>query len=84
MVDDAGAGRKFGAGIHAIVRESGDRFNYPSRLVGWQCGFEPLFVAVHSYLDVFVDDSDAEEMAQEFLAEIGWFEVEQTPADYIL
>jgi len=32
-----------------------------ARLVGWQCGFEPLFVAVWSYLGNELDDSEAEE-----------------------
>ena len=57
---------------------------YPSRLVGWQCGFEPMFVAVHSCLDVQINDQDAEEIAQEYLAEIGWFSDEPTDANYIL
>lgn len=41
-------------------------------LVGWQCGFEPMFVAVYGTLGR-PDDSDAEEMAADYLAEIGWF-----------
>jgi hypothetical protein len=44
-----------------------------ARLVGWQCGFEPLFVAVWSYLDVRLDDCEAEEIATDFLIERGWF-----------
>mgnify|MGYP001615685209 CR=1 FL=1 len=56
-----------------------------ARLVGWQCGFEPMFVAVWSYLpDTRLDDSDAEELASDFLAEIKWFAGEPTPADYII
>lgn len=90
VVDDAGAGRELGADMHAIVRYksappvNGWSFSHSSRLVGWQCGFEPLFVAVHSYLDVAIDDSNAEEMAAEYLAEIGWFSDGIIPADYIL
>jgi hypothetical protein len=84
VVDDAGAGRKLGEDQHAIIRQSGAEFKHSSRLVGWQCGFEPLFVAVHSYLDVAIADDDAEEMAREYLAEIGWFSGEQTDADYII
>jgi hypothetical protein len=56
-------------------------------LVGWQCGFEPLFVAVHSYLpDVILDDDEAEELAADALNERGWFGESYTvrPADYIL
>lgn len=45
-----------------------------ARLIGWQCGFEPVFVAVQSYLPgVRLDDDEAIEIAQEYLAEIGWF-----------
>jgi len=96
VVDDAGSGRELGDDQHAIVRESGDQFTYASRLVGWQCGFEPLFVAVHSYLDVEIDDQDAEEIARDYLTERGWFGcngthctddgccVESRQADYII
>jgi hypothetical protein len=84
VVDDAGLGRELGDDPHAIVREAGDQFGYASKLVGWQCGFEPLFVAVHSYLDVELDDDDAEEMARDYLAERGWFAGEPTEADYII
>lgn len=56
-----------------------------ARLVGWQCGFEPLFVAVQSYLpDTQVDADNAEEIATDYLAEIGWFDGEPKPADYVI
>lgn len=43
-------------------------------LVGWQCGFEPLFVAVWSYLpDVTLEADEAVEIASEYLDELGWF-----------
>lgn len=84
VVDDSGAARKLGADIHAKVREQGAEFRYASRLVGWQCGFEPLFVAVHSYLDTRIDDSEAEEMAREYLIERNWFAGQPTEADYII
>lgn len=55
------------------------------RLVGWQCGFEPLFVAVWSYLpNTRLDAEEAEEIAADYLAEIKWFSGEPTPADYVL
>ena len=73
VVDDAGNGRELGEDLHAIVRESFEDHQYASVLVGWQCGFEPLFVAVHSYLDVYVDDGEAIELATDFLSERGWF-----------
>ena len=82
VVDDAGSGREIGADMHATTRESGHE--YRSVLVGWQCGFEPLFVAVHSYLDVELDDQEAEEMAQEYLAERNWFAGDPTEADYVI
>ena len=92
VVDDAGAGRRLGADPHAIVREGGDDslpsrerkgHKYPSVLVGWQCGFEPMFVAVHSYLDVRIDADEAVEMATEYLDEIGWFAYGPTEPDFV-
>lgn len=55
-----------------------------ARLVGWQCGFEPLFVAVWSYLDVRLGDDEAEEIAADFLCERKWFAATRRDADYII
>jgi hypothetical protein len=55
-----------------------------ARLVGWQCGFEPMFVAVWSYLDLRLDDQEAEELAVDLLTEKKWFSGEPTSADYII
>lgn len=56
-----------------------------ARLVGWQCGFEPLFVAVWSYLPgVTLDDDEAEELALDLLVERKWFSGGPRPADYVL
>ncbi len=62
-----------------------------ARLVGWQCGFEPLFVAVWSYLPgVTLDDGEAEAIARDLLEERGWFGTDSNdsndsrPADYVL
>jgi hypothetical protein len=56
-----------------------------ARLVGWQCGFEPMFVAVWSYLDLDLDDQEAEGLATELLIERNWFsDGKPTPADYVL
>jgi hypothetical protein len=55
-----------------------------ARLIGWQCGFEPLFVAVWSYLNVRLDDADAEDIASDFLVERKWFSGEPTPADHFI
>ena len=56
-----------------------------ARLVGWQCGFEPVFVAVWSYLPgVRLDDDSAAELAMDALSERNWFDGEPTEPDYIL
>jgi len=57
-----------------------------TRLVGWQCGFEPMFVAVHSYLpECKCDDDEAEELALDLLAEIKWWgDLLPRSADHIL
>jgi hypothetical protein len=66
-----------------------------ARLVGWQCGFEPMFVAVWSHLADTqgnhnrLDDDEAEEIARDYLQERKWFTdsdgpCEPIPADYIL
>jgi len=54
-----------------------------ARLVGWQCGFEPMFVAVWSYLGSELDESEAEEIATDLLTEKNWFH-EIKPADYVI
>ena len=58
------------------------------RYVGWQCGFEPMFVAVLSYLSVHLTDWEAEEIATDYLVEIGWLKPnedgEYQDADYVL
>lgn len=54
-----------------------------ARLIGWQCGFEPLFVAVWSYLGVPLDDDEAEAIATDLLKEKNWFG-EVRPADYVI
>ena len=62
-----------------------------ARLVGWQCGFEPMFVAVWSYLfenedhpDFRLDDEAAVEIAIDLLAEKNWFSGESREPDYII
>jgi hypothetical protein len=55
-----------------------------ARLVGYQCGFEPLFVAVWSYLGVPLDDSEAEDIAADYLQERDWFSDGVRAADYVL
>jgi hypothetical protein len=55
-----------------------------ARLVGWQCGTEPMFIAVWSYLGVRLDDNEAAEFAKDYLAEKKWFSEEATEPDFIL
>jgi len=44
-----------------------------ARLVGWQCGFETMFVAAYSYLPgVKLDTETAIDLATEALQECGW------------
>jgi hypothetical protein len=43
-------------------------------LVGFQCGFEPMFVAVQSYLpDCVIDEDEAIELCVDLLKERNWF-----------
>lgn len=61
-----------------------------ARLVGWQCGFEPMFVAVWSCLGDTqgntdrLDDDSAVELAIDLLAEKKWFAGEPTDPDYVI
>lgn len=56
-----------------------------ARLIGWQCGFEPLFVAVWSMFDgVRLDDDEAVEIATDLLVEREWFAGEPSEPDYVL
>lgn len=69
--------------------ERGAQIPPTARLVGWQCGFEPMFVAVWSAYDqpgdtIKFNKDSAEEIATEYLEEIGWFGGEKRDADYVL
>jgi hypothetical protein len=55
-----------------------------ARLVGWQCGFEPMFVAVWSYLNVTLSEDEAVELATDLLVEKKWFSGDATAPDYVL
>lgn len=55
-----------------------------ARLIGWQCGFEPLFVAVQSYIPgIVLDDDEAIEIATDYLMERGWLKGPTEP-DYVI
>ena len=100
VVDAVWGGCKLHAYPCAIVRQGGgsgmdestgkvyegfgQEFQYPSVLVGWQCGFEPLFVAVHSFLDIELSYEECEELAIDYLKEIGWFSAHTRQADYLI
>ena len=43
------------------------------KLVGWQCGFEPHFIAVVDAYGCEVEDDEAEEIAVDYLEEQNWF-----------
>ena len=70
VVDDAGCGRTLHSDPHAFVRTAGKSYKYGSVLVGWKSGLIPLFVAVHSYMDVMLDDSEVIELATDYMNEI--------------
>ncbi len=58
-----------------------------ARLVGWQCGCEPMFVAVWSMFDgVRLDADEATELAIDLLIEKQWFANtdESNEPDYII
>lgn len=79
VVDDALNGRELGADPYAIITEQ-------SVLVGWQRGTDPMFVAVNSYLGGSLPNSEAEELAIDYLKEIKWFADcdQENLADFIL
>jgi len=76
----------------ALGERSIDDMPPNARLIGWQCGFEPLFVAVWSYLSDTqgnadrVDDDDAVSIATDLLMERKWFADNDNPTepDYII
>ena len=56
-----------------------------ARLVGWQCGFEPLFVAVWSYLpDTHLDEDEAIELATDLLIERKWFSGAPSEPNFVI
>ena len=77
VVDDTLNGREYGQDENAVVKSN-------SVLVGWQCGFEPMFVSVHSYMGHRLSDDDAVEIATDYLDEKGWFHDGPTEPDFIL
>lgn len=55
------------------------------RYVGFRAGFELVWVAVWSYLDVSLSESDAEELAVDLLLEKGWFaDINQVEPEIII
>lgn len=68
----------------ALCPRDGEPPPADARLIGWQCGFEPMFIAVWSYLGIRLDDDAATEIATDYLDECGWFADEPTEPDYII
>jgi hypothetical protein len=71
----------------ALAVRTGEPIPEHARLIGWQCGFEPLFVAVWSYIPgVRLDDDEAEDIARDYLIERQWFADSDEPpyADYVI
>jgi hypothetical protein len=72
-------GKKLPANVHD---------NKNSILVGWQCGFEPLYVAIQNedgspFPKGYISEGDAEDIAKEYLEKLGWFDGEPKDCDYI-
>ena len=91
VVDDAGSGRKIGDDQYAIIRQGNpskriDDPNgvpcYPSVIVCFLVDGKPVCCAVHSYLDVKLDDTEASDMSADYLAEIGIVDTGTNP-DFI-
>lgn len=69
----------------ALAERSINEMPANARLVGWQCGFEPMFVAVWSMFDgVRLDEDEAAEIAIDLLTEKNWFSAEPAEPDYII
>jgi len=83
VCDNALNGWRIGENRFSVVRPN-------SVLIGWQCVFEPMFVSVHSYLSDTdgnvdtIDPVEAEEIATDYLDEIGWFANDPVGADYVI
>jgi hypothetical protein len=68
-----------------VTRVSEGFMKDDAHLVGWECGFEPMFVAVQSYLpDVRLTEQEAIDLAMDFLTESKWFSDGPVEPDYIL
>lgn len=68
-----------------VRTERGKDIPANARLIGWQCGFEPMFVAVWSYLpDITMGAQEAEDIATAYLEEIKWFSGEPWTPDYVV
>ena len=63
---------------------SRDEIGEGTYLVAWQCGFEPMVVAVIGDYTEAVDENDAEDIALDYLKEIGWARDEFRGADYVV
>lgn len=77
VVDDAGFGTPH---VKDWIRTNPLTVMYPSVLVCWEReGRKPMIVAVHSYLDVHLDDEEVSLLAEDYLEEIGWLKPYRKP-----
>lgn len=83
VVDDTGDGRPLDYDMCAIVRNNDD-YVWRSVLVGWKQGSELVVVAVHSLMDVSIDNDEAAEIAADYLEGIGWFEAGAYAPDFVV
>jgi hypothetical protein len=69
----------------ALQGHAGENILPNAVLVGWQAGFEPLFVAVQSYLpNTALGADEAIEIATDFLVERKWFADGAKDPDYVI
>lgn len=69
---------------HSIAELTGEKLE-SAIFVVYQCGFEPMAVAVVSYMpNVKITEEEAEEIAKDFLIEKNWFSGEPRDADYFV
>lgn len=68
-----------------IPRQVTELARHPNAvLVGWQCGFEPLFVAVWNDFNLPIYQGDAIDIATRYLESIHWFAGEPTDPNYVI
>jgi methionine synthase II (cobalamin-independent) len=77
VVDDTSNGCRLGENRFAIIREKGEQFKNSSVIVLVVDITGPVGIAVHSYLDVPINDDEAIALAKNYIAEISVLTEEQ-------